>query len=154
MACVFAARIALRRSLRSSCLAARRAYSNGGDGLPLTFATPTQVRLGSGSRHRRALNRISLVPPPTPQAFYDNANVKQVDVCCTSGSFGILPEHVPSIAVLKPGLLTVYEQDKMAKYFGETVQLCVIWACLADRHYAWDFYSCLANLMHCLVMPY
>lgn len=26
-----------------------------------------------------------------------------------SGSFGILPKHVPTLAVLKPGVVTVYE---------------------------------------------
>ena len=49
-------------------------------------------------------------------------NVRQVDVSSTAGAFGILPNHVPSIAVLKPGLLTVYEQDRTAKYFGEKLQ--------------------------------
>lgn len=48
-------------------------------------------------------------------------NVKQVDVFSTVGAFGILPNHVPSIAVLKPGQLTVHEQDKTAKYFGKTL---------------------------------
>merc|ERR1712002_290322 len=34
--------------------------------------------------------------------YYNNAtNVKQVDVPAVSGSFGILPEHVPSLAVLE-----------------------------------------------------
>ena len=53
-----------------------------------------------------------------PQTFYDNVNVKQVDVSSTTGTFGILPHHVPSIAVLQPGLVTVYETDKTQKYFG------------------------------------
>lgn len=39
----------------------------------------------------------------------------------TTGSFGILPMHVPSIAVLKPGLVTVYEEEKTVKYFGKEV---------------------------------
>ena len=60
--------------------------------IPLTFSSPTE-------------------------AFYNNVSVKQVDVFATSGAFGILPNHVPSIAVLMPGQLTVHEQDKTAKYF-------------------------------------
>ena len=48
---------------------------------------------------------------------YDAANVKQVDVPSFSGAFGILPKHVPSLAVLKPGVVTVYEQDGAAKKF-------------------------------------
>jgi len=41
-----------------------------------------------------------------------------VDVPSFSGSFGILPQHVPALAVLKPGVVTVYEEDgKTNKYF-------------------------------------
>ena len=58
------------------------------------------------------------------QAFYNNMDVKQVDVTTTSGTFGILPFHVPAIAVLKPGLMTVYEEDnKQNKFFGESKAL-------------------------------
>ncbi|TRY63660.1 hypothetical protein TCAL_02043 [Tigriopus californicus] len=49
--------------------------------------------------------------------LYDGANVKQVDVPSFSGSFGILPAHVPSLAVLKPGVVTVYEQEGAPKKF-------------------------------------
>jgi len=53
------------------------------------------------------------------QVFYNNSDVKQVDVPSFSGSFGILPSHVPLIAVLKPGVLTVHEPDGSNKrYFG------------------------------------
>ncbi|KAJ8674584.1 hypothetical protein QAD02_005846 [Eretmocerus hayati] len=53
------------------------------------------------------------------QVFYDQAAVKQVDVPSFSGSFGILPKHVPTLAVLKPGVVTVYEQG------GETKKIFV-----------------------------
>jgi F-type H+-transporting ATPase subunit delta len=49
------------------------------------------------------------------QVFYDKADVKQVDVPSFSGNFGILPAHVPSLAVLKPGVVTVYEQSGASK---------------------------------------
>ncbi|OXU20667.1 hypothetical protein TSAR_004617 [Trichomalopsis sarcophagae] len=49
------------------------------------------------------------------QVFYDQAVVKQVDVPSFSGSFGILPKHVPTLAVLKPGVVTVYEQGGDSK---------------------------------------
>jgi F-type H+-transporting ATPase subunit delta len=49
------------------------------------------------------------------KVFYDSANVKQVDVPSFSGAFGILPKHVPTLAVLKPGVVTVYEQDGTTK---------------------------------------
>ena len=32
-----------------------------------------------------------------------------------SGSFGILPKHVPTLAVLKPGVVTVFENDGAVK---------------------------------------
>jgi len=52
------------------------------------------------------------------KVYYNSADVKQIDVPSFSGSFGILPNHVPSLAVLKPGVVTVYEQDGTnKKYF-------------------------------------
>ena len=52
--------------------------------------------------------------------LYDKAKVKQVDVPSFSGNFGILPEHVPLIAVLKPGIVTVHEvEGAVKKYFGK-----------------------------------
>lgn len=47
--------------------------------------------------------------------FYESASVKQVDVPSFSGSFGILPKHVPTLAVLKPGVVTVFENDGNVK---------------------------------------
>ncbi|OAD47026.1 ATP synthase subunit delta, mitochondrial [Eufriesea mexicana] len=49
------------------------------------------------------------------QVFYDETVIKQVDVPSFSGSFGILPKHVPTLAVLKPGVVTVYEEDGAVK---------------------------------------
>ncbi|XP_011634128.1 ATP synthase subunit delta, mitochondrial [Pogonomyrmex barbatus] len=49
------------------------------------------------------------------QVFYDQAVIRQVDVPSFSGSFGILPKHVPTLAVLKPGTVTVYEEDGSTK---------------------------------------
>merc|ERR1712126_755386 len=47
----------------------------------------------------------------------NKASVKQVDVPSFSGAFGILPNHVPTLAVLKPGVVTVYEDDGATKKF-------------------------------------
>lgn len=49
------------------------------------------------------------------QVFYANQNVKQVDVPSFSGAFGILPNHVPTLAILKPGVITVYESEGASK---------------------------------------
>ncbi|KAH7970317.1 hypothetical protein HPB49_003015 [Dermacentor silvarum] len=54
------------------------------------------------------------------KTFYDKVDVKQVDVPSYSGSFGILPNHVPALAVIKPGVVTVFEKEGEAKkYFGK-----------------------------------
>lgn len=46
--------------------------------------------------------------------------MKQVDVFTTTGMFGVLPRHVPSIAVLRPSVVTVHEEsDNKNKIFGE-----------------------------------
>lgn len=47
--------------------------------------------------------------------FYDQAVIHQVDVPSFSGSFGILPKHVPTLAVLKPGVVTIYEENGSSK---------------------------------------
>lgn len=47
--------------------------------------------------------------------FYDSVAVKQVDVPSFSGSFGILPKHVPTLAVLKPGVVSVFENEGAVK---------------------------------------
>merc|ERR1740128_1170710 len=52
-----------------------------------------------------------------PNALHYKASVKQVDVPSFSGSFGILPAHVASLAVLKPGVVTVYEEEGATKKF-------------------------------------
>jgi F-type H+-transporting ATPase subunit delta len=44
-----------------------------------------------------------------------DAAVKQIDVPSFSGSFGILPNHVPSLAVLRPGVVTVFENEGAVK---------------------------------------
>lgn len=51
------------------------------------------------------------------QVLYNNISVKQIDVPSFSGSFGILPAHVPTLAVLKPGVVTVFENDGSTKKF-------------------------------------
>jgi len=78
------------------------------------------------------------------KAFYNSKVVKQVDVPTFSGSIGVLPKHVPIIAVLKPGVVSVFEVDgKVEKFFvssgsltvnsDSTVQLLAEEACsLAD----------------------
>uniref|UniRef100_A0A3B5LMQ7 ATP synthase F(1) complex subunit delta, mitochondrial n=1 Tax=Xiphophorus couchianus TaxID=32473 RepID=A0A3B5LMQ7_9TELE len=50
--------------------------------------------------------------------FFREASVKQVDVPTLTGAFGILPAHVPTLQVLRPGVVTVFNDDgSSAKYF-------------------------------------
>ncbi|GAB0098850.1 ATP synthase subunit delta, mitochondrial [Sergentomyia squamirostris] len=51
------------------------------------------------------------------QVYYDQSEVRQIDVPTFSGSFGILPKHVPTLAVLQPGVVQVYEKDGASKKF-------------------------------------
>jgi len=70
-----------------------RSYAEkAGESMAFTFAAPSQV-------------------------FYNNADVKQVDVPSFSGNFGILPQHVPTLAVIKPGVLSVIEKTGDAKKY-------------------------------------
>ncbi|CAH6779312.1 Atp5f1d [Phodopus roborovskii] len=75
--------------------AAAPAPAAGPGQMSFTFASPTQV-------------------------FFDGANVRQVDVPTLTGAFGILASHVPTLQVLRPGLVVVHAEDgTTTKYFGE-----------------------------------
>lgn len=79
----------LRSGLRLYATEAAAAAKSGPE-MPLTFACPAAV-------------------------YYHGTGVKQIDVPTFSGAFGILPHHVPTLAVLKPGVLTVTDEDGNAK---------------------------------------
>ena len=51
----------------------------------------------------RAMSEMSFTFAAPNAVLYNAVSVKQVDVPSFSGAFGILPAHVPSLAVLKPG---------------------------------------------------
>jgi len=96
---------------RSTIVPVRR-YSE----MPLTFASPNL-------------------------AFYSGEAVKQIDVPSMSGAFGILPSHVPTMAALAPGVVSVTGGDgAITKYFvssgtvtvhaDSSVQLLAEEACL------------------------
>ncbi|XP_006643459.1 ATP synthase subunit delta, mitochondrial [Lepisosteus oculatus] len=91
---MFAARFFLRRSLPA--LRHARCYAEAPSAAPqmsFTFASPNEV-------------------------FFREASVKQVDVPTLTGAFGILPAHVPTLQVLRPGVVTVFsEEGAPAKYF-------------------------------------
>ncbi|XP_050538470.1 ATP synthase subunit delta, mitochondrial [Daktulosphaira vitifoliae] len=64
---------------------------------------------------RNYADQMSFTFAAANQVYYTEQNVKQVDVPSFSGSFGILPNHVPTLAVLRPGVVTVYENDTVSK---------------------------------------
>lgn len=43
--------------------------------------------------------------------------VDMVIIPATTGQMGVLPGHVPTIAELKPGILSVHEGNDVTKYF-------------------------------------
>ncbi|TRY62283.1 hypothetical protein DNTS_025836 [Danionella cerebrum] len=96
---MLAARLLFRRA--SPVLRHARSYSSQ---MSFTFASPTEV-------------------------YFKEASVKQVDVPTLTGAFGILPAHVPTLQVLRPGVVTIFNDDgSSSKYFvtvnaDSTVQL-------------------------------
>merc|ERR1739838_1029622 len=60
---------------------------------------------------RRAMSEMAFTFAAPNGVHYKDAVVKQIDVPSFSGSFGILPNHVPALAVLAPGTITVYEES-------------------------------------------
>merc|ERR1711890_210491 len=75
------------------------------------FVLRSAQRMMSTSSSRSAEMSFTFASPAG--VHYNAASVKQVDVPSFSGSFGILP----SLAVLKPGVMTVFEDDGAAKKF-------------------------------------
>lgn len=67
------------------------------------------------------------------QTFYDDVDVKQIDVPTFNGFVGILPKHVPILGVLSPGVVTVFEKDGSSKKIfvsSGTVSFLIIWLLL------------------------
>ncbi|KAI6651557.1 ATP synthase subunit delta, mitochondrial-like [Oopsacas minuta] len=56
-------------------------------------------------------NELPLTFSSPYESFYKKQNISQVDVSTLSGDMGILPDHVPVIAALSPGLVSVYEEN-------------------------------------------
>merc|ERR1739849_60941 len=69
------------------------------------------------STGRRNMSEMKFTFAAPNGVHYDAASVKQVDVPSFSGTFGILPDHVPALAVLAPGVVTVFEDSGDTKKF-------------------------------------
>ena len=83
--------------------------------------------LSTFKRTLATANEMNFTFSSPGELFYNSVkNVKQVDVPSLSGSFGILANHVPLLAVLKPGVLTVHEEDgKSTKFFVSSGSISV-----------------------------
>ena len=55
-------------------------------------------------------DEVKLAFTGTNKTFCGNAEVRQINVPSFSGSFGNLFKHVPTLAVLKPGDVHVFEK--------------------------------------------
>ena len=66
---------------------------------------------------KRSMSDMSFTFAAPNGVHYKDADVKQIDVPSLAGSFGIMPNHVPSLAVLAPGVVTVYEENGAANKF-------------------------------------
>merc|ERR1711992_29937 len=86
--------------------------------MALRFATSRLLRnVTKMAAGRRNMSEMAFTFAAPNGVHYENASVKQIDVPSFSGNFGILPNHVPALAVLSPGVVTVFEDDGAAKKF-------------------------------------
>ncbi|KAL0611162.1 ATP synthase subunit delta, mitochondrial [Plecturocebus cupreus] len=118
--------VRLVRQARAYAEAAAAPAAAAGPGqMSFTFASPTQVRALRVGTLRVRRPRSPGSPPPGRHlrfwVFFNGANVRQVDVPTLTGAFGILAAHVPTLQVLRPGLVVVHAEDgTTSKYFGES----------------------------------
>jgi F-type H+-transporting ATPase subunit epsilon len=48
----------------------------------------------------------------SPEKLLFSGEVDQVDVPGAEGDFGVLAEHAPFVSVIRPGILTIYNQNE------------------------------------------
>ena len=48
----------------------------------------------------------------TPERVFYEGDVDMVEFNTTEGEIGVLPGHIPLTVIIKPGILTIYEQDE------------------------------------------
>ncbi|KAF2308713.1 hypothetical protein GH714_013741 [Hevea brasiliensis] len=66
----------------------------------------------------RAFSTDVPATPTVDSTFVESwKKVDMVIVPATTGQMGVLPGHVPTIAELKPGVLSVHEGNDVTKYF-------------------------------------
>ncbi|KAJ8039912.1 ATP synthase subunit delta, mitochondrial [Holothuria leucospilota] len=90
-------------------------------GLRGAVGTCQHVRYYAEEAPAHAPTKMSFTFGMPGEMYYNQSSVKQVDVPSTTGTFGILAQHVPLLAALKPGVITVTEDDgTINKYFASS----------------------------------
>eukprot|EP01136_Pigoraptor_vietnamica_P039749 Opistho-1_new@10878 len=84
--------------------------------LPAALRTPALVPR-RGMADAATAGKVVLTFASPIGALFAAKPVQQVNVPATGGDMGILSDHVPTIAVLRPGVVTVSEGDKESKFF-------------------------------------
>merc|ERR1712150_401859 len=80
------------------------------------FARQCSRVVATQHQQKRGYADMPLTLASPSDVYYHNVN--QVDVPTMNGSIGIMPTHVPTLGVLKPGVVTVFEESgDSKKYF-------------------------------------
>lgn len=97
----------------------------------MSFVRPL-LQIRNSHQHLRNIARtmateMSFTFSSPAEVLYNQAkNVKQVDVSTLSGSVGLLANHVPILAALRPGIVTVHETEgKVNRYFVSSGSVAV-----------------------------
>jgi len=60
------------------------------------------------------------------ETVYFQQNIHQVNIPGAAGDFGVLANHVPTVAAMKPGVVSVYEDEStIKKYFVSGGFACI-----------------------------
>lgn len=51
----------------------------------------------------------------SPEKLLFSGEVEQVDVPGSEGDFGVLAGHIPTVTIMRPGILTIYQNGKEEK---------------------------------------
>eukprot|EP01026_Neomeris_dumetosa_P010363 TRINITY_DN13878_c0_g3_i1.p2 TRINITY_DN13878_c0_g3~~TRINITY_DN13878_c0_g3_i1.p2 ORF type:complete len:210 (-),score=14.82 TRINITY_DN13878_c0_g3_i1:296-925(-) len=92
---------------------------------------------------QRQANKVNLNLYLPHQTLFKNAPVEMAVVPATTGDFGVMSDHVPTIAELRPGVLQVFKTSTdIEKYFvssgfvfvhpDNTTDVCAVEACKLD----------------------
>ena len=102
-------------AFRTASLSLRRMISTSAvrSDMTVTFGGPNAVFYNKATN----IKQVCSVGLLCGVNLFDELSFLQIDVPSFSGAFGILPNHVPTLAVLKPGVVSVYEEEGAVKKF-------------------------------------